>query len=134
MFFITTHTECKNEAEKIIARQFREIECAICCAAIDNNKKGYIYITCNGAADLEHIFCTDCDAKFTHTDPYKRKIVYKFQYPFINNEHARAFLDKSDTFILNVGEDNLVRNFTKEIKKAVTDSYQDLELSFRLFD
>nr|QNN89336.1 hypothetical protein [Spilarctia obliqua nucleopolyhedrovirus] len=116
MFFITMETECKEAAETLIRDQFEIMECSICLNEIDNNNKGVVYITCGGTADLERVMCKDCDKRLEKQDPYKRKIDYRFEYPFINNEHAKVFLEKSNKFVLNEGEDEKIEQFTQALK------------------
>ncbi|QOD40083.1 Maph120 [Matsumuraeses phaseoli granulovirus] len=131
MVFITTETECKSAAESIINNQFVTMECAICLNEIDKNNKGVIYITCGGTADLERAMCRECDKRLEKQDPYKRNIEYRFEYPFINDEHTKSFLNKSKTFVLNEGEEEKIEAFSKALKNTV-DGYQDVEYSLKL--
>lgn len=132
MFFITKENECKKAAEEIIRNQFEIIECAICLNEINEKNKGFVYITCEGTADLERIMCLVCDKRFEKKDPYKRKIEYRFVYPFVNNEQAKTFLDKSNRFILNEGEPGKIEKFSKTLKNTST-GYTDLELQLTIF-
>ncbi|AAQ21716.1 unknown [Cryptophlebia leucotreta granulovirus] len=131
MFFITTQTECKSAAETIINEQFQNMECAICLNSINSSNKGVLYVTCGGAADLERAMCKECDKRFEKQDPYKREIEYRFEYPFVNNEHAKSFLQKSKTFVINDGEEEKIEQFTK-ILKSTTEGYQDVEFKLKI--
>ncbi|AIS92121.1 hypothetical protein [Erinnyis ello granulovirus] len=129
MIVVSDKLNCKAAVENLIADQFNSLECAICLNEIGNNDKGVVYITCGGIADLERTMCKKCDKRFETQDPYKRKIEYRFEYPFINDEHAAAFLEKSTNFVLNEGCEEKVKSFTRAIKN--TTGVQDIELCLR---
>ncbi|AMF83864.1 Ac53 [Cnaphalocrocis medinalis granulovirus] len=131
MFLLTTQKECKAAVEQLINKQFGKMECAICLNEINNINKGYVYITSGGTADLERAMCLECDKRIGKNDPYKRKIDYKFEYPFINDEHAKSFVKKSCNFILNEGDDDKIENFKNAIKQT-ENGYQDIEIDVKL--
>lgn len=118
-------------AETIIYEQFKSMECAICLDEINDNNKGVVYITSGGTADLERAMCKMCDRRLEKQDPYKRKIEYRFEFPFVNNEHARVFLEKSKRFVLNEGEEKKIETFARALKQTAT-GYQDVELTLKL--
>ncbi|ABC61243.1 unknown [Choristoneura occidentalis granulovirus] len=131
MVFITTKTECKIASETIIQDQFKNLECAICVQEINNNEKGFVYITFGQIADLERLMCKRCDKLYEKHDPYKREILYRFEYPFINNEHAKAFVEKSKTFNINEGKEEKIQTFSQALKNSIN-GYQDVELDLKL--
>lgn len=107
------------------------MECAICLNDINDTNRGVVYITCGGAADLERVMCKECDKRFEKQDPYKRQIEYRFEYPFVNNEHAKVFLERSKTFVLNDGDEERIEVFAKTLK-STTSGYQDVEFPLGL--
>ncbi|AKN80762.1 hypothetical protein [Diatraea saccharalis granulovirus] len=130
-FFITSQNECKSATETIIQNQFKIMECVICLNEINEKNKGVVYITFGGTADLERLMCKECDKRLEHNDPYKRNIEYRFDFPFVNNEQAKIFLEKSDRFVLNEGEEEKIEEFTRSLKNAA-DCYQDVEFPIKL--
>ncbi|APO14001.1 U-box/RING-like domain protein [Plodia interpunctella granulovirus] len=131
MFTITTNGECKKSAEAIIRQQFPSLECAICLMELDNTNKGVVYITCGGTADLERIMCRECDKKFEKHDPYKRDILYRFGYPFVSDEHAKQFLERSKNFVLNEGEEEKIEKFSARLKSTAC-GYRDIDFQISL--
>lgn len=123
----------KERVERIINDQFLAIECAICCSVVDQKSKGVVYITCGGMADLEHVFCAECDERFRKQDPYKRTIEYRFEFPFANDAAAEAFVARSRQFVLNEGDDAKVREFQESIRQSRGARFEDVEVSFDLF-
>lgn len=123
----------KQRVERVINEQFQSMECAICCETIDDMNKGVVYITCGGMADLEHIFCKRCDDRFKKQDPYKRSIEYRFDFPFLNDDAAEAFVAKSRQFVLNEGDDSKIKDFEINIKQSNSNGFVDLEVDFDLF-
>lgn len=128
---ITTETECKLAAESIIRDQFVTMECAICLNEININNKGVLYITSKGAADLERAMCNTCDKRLENQDPYKRIIAYKFEYPFINDEHAKKFVEISSTFVLNDGDEETIEKFSRALKETAR-GHADIEYPLQL--
>ncbi|AAM70320.1 hypothetical protein [Phthorimaea operculella granulovirus] len=131
MFLLTTRTQCKNAAETMIREQFPSMECAICLNEIDENNKGVVYITCGGIADLERPMCAQCDKRLLKQDPFKRQIEYRYEYPFVNDAHAKSFLEHSTKFVLNEGDPDKITTFGETLK-STANGYQDLELNVKL--
>ncbi|ABQ52070.1 hypothetical protein SlGVgp127 [Spodoptera litura granulovirus] len=129
----------KRELETMIesTTEERSIECCICYSVINRYARGVMIITCGGMADLEHVFCESCNKKFTTNDPYKRRIVYRFTYPFEDEAAAKDFISKSRNFILSDGDDVRVESFKEKVNDLGGKSvgqYEDVEYSFKLFD
>lgn len=80
---------------------------------------------------MERVMCKECDKRFEKQDPYKRQIEYRFEYPFVNNEHAKVFLERSKTFVLNDGDEERIEVFAKTLK-STTSGYQDVEFPLGL--
>lgn len=134
-FFITTETSAKPKEflEQIITAQLgEELECAICCSVIDKYHRGVVNITSGHMADLEHVFCETCDKKFKQNDPYKRKILYRFVYPFLNDNAAVSFIEKSDKFILHEDDAASHERFVNSIKNIVCEEEFDVTFDFDL--
>lgn len=135
-FFITTEscTRPKEFLDKILIDELgAELECAICCSVIDKYHKGVINITCGGMADLEHLFCETCDKKFEKNDPYKRKIMYRFTFPFCDDNAALSFIDKSTKFILTEDDEHKQRELANVVKNiSRREEYRDVLFNFDL--
>ncbi|ACH69523.1 hypothetical protein D1Q00_gp162 [Trichoplusia ni granulovirus LBIV-12] len=134
-FFITTKSALPKEClERIIYSELGdEFECAICCGTIDKYHSGVIVITCGGMADLEHLFCKECDVKFKRNDPYKRTIEFKFAFPFTDDNAALSFIDKTNKIIINYDDEQkqerlkgLIKNFSGTV------DYKDVSFDFNL--
>ena len=135
-FFITTKSALPKEClERIIYSELGdEFECAICCGAIDKYHSGVIVITCGGMADLEHLFCKECDVKFKRNDPYKRSIEFKFEFPFTDDNAALSFIEKTKKIIINYDDEAKQQRLKDMIKSysAGEDSYKDVVFDFNL--
>ncbi|AAS82616.1 ORF122 [Agrotis segetum granulovirus] len=134
MFVLTVKEKdiTKRGIEQIIFDQFPSMECAVCYDIIDEKNKGCVYITCDGKADLEHIFCADCAKKFRRQDPYKRPIAFKFEFPFVNDEAAKSFVRLSKRFVLNEGNEEKIKLFENNVKRCSEERYTDIEYDFDL--
>ncbi|AJK91796.1 U-box/RING-like protein [Spodoptera frugiperda granulovirus] len=135
-FFITTEScaRPKEFLEKILIGELGEdLECAICCSAINKYQRGVVNITCGGMADLEHLFCETCDKKFQKNDPYKRKILYRFTFPFSDDNAALSFIEKSEKFILNEDDERKQRELVDTVKNIPRkEEYRDVSFNFDL--
>ncbi|QBQ01675.1 U-box/RING-like protein [Hyphantria cunea granulovirus] len=134
-FLVNVHRPrgTKKEIERVINDQFETLECAICFESINQNNKGFLIITSNKMADLEHLLCSECNSRFIKKDPYKRDILYRLRYPFDTDEEAHFFIENSRQFVLNEGDEAKIEEFRHKIIESATQKCIDTEFNFDLF-